>query len=170
MVGQFSPSVEMKPGRAAGEIVAMTSCRSQAGYTQRRTCTFPARPAVCSTDEESRRAFIPQPDDGFARGVVVTKEAQRSGIQIETSPLERRELEPPRGHHPRHIAVPKEQYVPNAAAQSVDHPVGTRSDINGGFAVRAAVFEQTPRRVIHMNLGRSSSLVGAVVPLDQIGI
>jgi len=44
--------------------------------------------------------------------------------------------------------VPKEQYVPNAAAQSVDHPVGTRSDINGGFAVRAAVFEQTPRRVI----------------------
>src|SRR5215510_12166795 len=95
--------------------------------------------------EES--AFIPQPDDGLARSVVGAKEAQRSGVQIETSALERRELEPPRGDHPQHIAVPKEKDVATAAAQSVDHTVCARSNVGRGFAVRAAIFEQTPCRV-----------------------
>jgi len=118
--------------------------------------------------EES--AFIPQPDDGLARGVVVAKEAQRAGVQIETPALERGELEPPRGHHPQHIAVPKEKDVATAAAQPVDHTIGARSNVGSGFALRAAIFEQTPCRVIRTNLGRSSSLVLAVVPLGQIGI
>jgi len=78
--------------------------------------------------------------------VVVAKGAQRCRVKIKTSPLERRELEPPRDHHPQHIAVSKQKHVSSATAHAIDGVIGSRSDIGCGFAIRAAILEQLPHR------------------------
>jgi hypothetical protein len=102
--------------------------------------------------------------------MVVAKDAQRCGVEIQPSSFARLGAKPPIGHDPEDIAVCEQKHVSGATADSSDHAVGSRSDVGDGLAVRAAVVEQMPCRTVRSNLRRSSTLVLAVIPLDQIGI
>ena len=102
--------------------------------------------------------------------MVVAKDAPGRRVEIQPSAFAGCQADPPSGHDPEHVAVPEEENVPGTTADSIDQAVGARSDVGHGFAVRATVIEQIPRRAFGANLGRPSTFVLAVIPLDQICI
>jgi len=66
--------------------------------------------------------------------------------------------------------VAKQQHVSRAPTQPIDDAVGALRDIGCGFALRAAILEQSPTWALCTYLRRSASFVLTVVLLDQIRV
>ena len=68
------------------------------------------------------------------------------------------------------MAAGKEQYIAVQGLQPSDDAVGAAANLGWAFAARAAIAEKLPVRPLFQNSSGFLSLVGAVVPLDQVRV
>src|SRR5262245_27261031 len=113
--------------------------------------------------------LIPPSDHWLGEVVLVAEDADTCGIQDEMCPASGRQAEPACRQHPQEMRAGKDQDLAVEFAQLSDDQVGSRADGHHAFSVGTPVPEKTPAGMSGKDLSRSQSLVGAVVPLGQLG-
>src|SRR5579871_931536 len=100
----------------------------------------------------------------------ISKHAEGARIEREVLAGSGLETEPPCSQGPQEMSMREDQRVAVDGAQPGNHPVRPRRDVAGTFAARAAVAKQPPARPFLANFHTPTSLVVAVVPLEEVGI
>jgi hypothetical protein len=79
-------------------------------------------------------------------------------------------VEPPRSEHPNEMSAGEKKDVVADRPDTLDHPVGTLSDLCWRFSSRTSIAEKLPVRMLRQYLSIAQSFVVTVVPLYEVGI
>src|SRR5680860_41084 len=100
--------------------------------------------------------------------VLPAEHADRGGPELEPSAVDRAELQVHRGQDPQHVSVCEQQRVPVGGSGAGDHPFDPYRDLVGGLTAGDVVGPDRPPGPLGANVGRRATLVGPVVPLEQV--
>jgi hypothetical protein len=117
------------------------------------------------------RHLIPQPDGapvGMMR--VDTQQAHRPFVQREVLAFKNIQADPACGQRGAELAMRKQHHSCLHRAQTRDESVGSRTDVGGRAATRAAVAPDVPVWLLAPNVDRALAFVFAVIQLGQIGL
>ena len=98
------------------------------------------------------------------------QDAQGTGIEHEEAPGRRGEAEPAGGQHPEEMTVGHGEGVAGDGSRPLDHPIGAAAHLGRRLPLGHAVAPEVPAGTALLDLGRREALVGAVVPLHEVGI
>ena len=78
--------------------------------------------------------------------------------------------EPAGGQHPEEVAVGDGEGVARDGFRPLDHPVGPAAHVGRRLPFGHAVVPEVPAGAALLDLGGGDALVGAVVPLQEVGV
>src|SRR5260221_5589269 len=89
--------------------------------------------------------IVPEADDGAIRCLLVSDDTQGGGVEREVLAGGGGEVEPAGGQNAEEMAAGEEQGGRVESAEAGDDAIGAGGDVGDGFAVWAAIAEDTPR-------------------------
>ena len=113
---------------------------------------------------------IPEEDGGFVKRMLISEDAECCCAEPEMARPRRREAQPAGGQNAEKVAVAEEDDASAGPFEASHDAVGPDTDRLDRLSARRAVAEQIPARSLGADLGRRPALVGAVVPLQQVGL
>ncbi len=106
-----------------------------------------------------------------SRDAPIPREHREGGrVEQQLGAGRRRQPQPAGGEHPQQVAVGEQRHRPLGRPRPGDQPIRPAGHRLGGFALRAAVPEHQPVRLLGMDLVCGEPLIAPVVPLLQVGV
>ncbi len=112
--------------------------------------------------------LVPVPDDRLLP--FPPEDAHRRGPEHEGSPSGRIESDPSGREHPEDVRVGHAGHVTGDGPDPCNDPIDPSRDVGHALAVGSTVVEQVPPGALPADVEGAPALVGAVVPLEQVGV
>src|SRR5215472_13492493 len=102
--------------------------------------------------------------------MLISQNAETGGVEHKMCAVDGLQRKPARSQHPEEVSTGKKQHVAIGSAYTLDHTIGARRYLAGGFAPRTTIAEQLPVGIDGEDVRSEPAFIVAVVPFHEIGI
>ena len=102
--------------------------------------------------------------------MLVSDDRDGGGVEHKAPPLPRVEAQAHRRDHPQDVPVREQQHVATGSVGPGEHPLCACGHLIGALALRHLAIPDRPSRHALADVVGGHTLVGAVVPLVQVGV
>src|SRR5438034_3064467 len=102
--------------------------------------------------------------------VLIAHDTQGRGAEVQIAASGWVQSTPTGGENAEEMSTGEEQHIAVESADAGDDAVGPGTDFRQALAARAAIAEELPIGPFLADVHRLAPFIGAVVPLDQLGI